>query len=71
VNAVYLDDAASGTIIYGNVFYKGGSAAFVGGGHDNRVKIMSLSNASLPSISMPGNELGQEFNAKRGSLANV
>lgn len=38
VNAVYLDDGASGTTIYGNVFYKAGSAAFVGGGHDNRVE---------------------------------
>ena len=38
VNAVYLDDAASGTTIYGNVFYKAGSAAFVGGGHDNMVE---------------------------------
>jgi hypothetical protein len=38
VNAVYLDDAASGTTIFGNVFYKAGSAAFVGGGHDNTVE---------------------------------
>ncbi|MGV8134134.1 MAG: right-handed parallel beta-helix repeat-containing protein [Mangrovibacterium sp.] len=35
VNAVYLDDAASGTSVYGNVFYKTGKAVFVGGGHDN------------------------------------
>ncbi|MGV8094716.1 MAG: right-handed parallel beta-helix repeat-containing protein [Mangrovibacterium sp.] len=38
VNAVYLDDASSGTTIYGNVFYRAGRAAFVGGGHDNRVE---------------------------------
>jgi len=38
VNAVYLDDAASGTTIYGNIFYQAGSAAFVGGGHDNIVE---------------------------------
>jgi len=38
VNAVYLDDASSGTTIYGNVFYQAGSAAFVGGGHDNIVE---------------------------------
>jgi hypothetical protein len=33
--AVYLDDAASGTTIFGNIFYQAGRAAFVGGGRDN------------------------------------
>jgi len=37
-NAVYLDDAASGTTICGNVFYKAGRAAFIGGGRDNLVE---------------------------------
>ena len=36
--AVYLDDAASGTTIYGNVFYKASRAAFIGGGRDNVVE---------------------------------
>lgn len=36
--AVYLDDAASGTSIIGNVFYEAGRAAFIGGGRDNVVK---------------------------------
>ena len=36
--AVYLDDAASGTTIYGNVFYKASRAAFIGGGRDNLVE---------------------------------
>ncbi|MCP4641142.1 MAG: right-handed parallel beta-helix repeat-containing protein [bacterium] len=35
--AVYLDDAASGTIIYGNVFCRASRAAFIGGGRDNVV----------------------------------
>lgn len=35
--AVYLDDAASGTTIYGNLFYKASRAAFIGGGRDNIV----------------------------------
>ena len=35
--AVYLDDAASGIQIYGNVFYRAGRAAFIGGGRDNLV----------------------------------
>ena len=38
VMAVYLDDAASGTHIHGNVFYKSGRSAFIGGGHDNIVE---------------------------------
>ncbi|MGV8134138.1 MAG: right-handed parallel beta-helix repeat-containing protein [Mangrovibacterium sp.] len=38
VNAIYLDDSASGTSVYGNVFYKAGKAVFVGGGHDNIVE---------------------------------
>lgn len=38
VNAVYLDDFASGTTIFGNVFHRAGTAAFVGGGHDNLVE---------------------------------
>ena len=36
--AVYLDDAASGTTIYGNVFYDASRAAFIGGGRDNVVE---------------------------------
>ncbi len=37
-NAVYLDDAASGTTIFGNIFYKAGRAAFIGGGRDNIIE---------------------------------
>jgi hypothetical protein len=36
--AVYLDDSACGTTIYGNVFYKASRAAFIGGGRDNVVE---------------------------------
>ena len=36
--AVYLDDAASGTTIFGNLFYRAGRAAFIGGGRDNLVE---------------------------------
>ena len=34
---VYLDDAASGTTVESNVFYKAGRAVMIGGGRDNRV----------------------------------
>lgn len=36
--AVYLDDLASGTTIFGNVFYKASRAAYIGGGRDNIVE---------------------------------
>lgn len=36
-NGVYLDDAASGITVTGNVFYKVTKAAFIGGGRDNLV----------------------------------
>ncbi|MBM3276729.1 MAG: right-handed parallel beta-helix repeat-containing protein [Candidatus Handelsmanbacteria bacterium] len=36
--AVYLDDCASGALVYGNVFYQCTRAAFVGGGRNNRVE---------------------------------
>ena len=36
--AVYLDDAASGAVVFGNVFYKAGRAAFIGGGRDNIIE---------------------------------
>jgi hypothetical protein len=35
---VYLDDAASGISIVGNVFVRAGKAAFIGGGRDNLVE---------------------------------
>ena len=35
--AVYLDDAASGIQITGNIFYRASRAAFIGGGRDNLV----------------------------------
>ena len=36
VRAVYLDDCASGTAIYGNVFLRCTRAVLIGGGRDNR-----------------------------------
>ena len=37
-NAVYLDDCASGSIVYGNVFYKCTRATFIGGGRNHRIE---------------------------------
>jgi len=36
--AVYLDDAASGISIIGNIFNRAGQAAFIGGGRDNLIE---------------------------------
>lgn len=36
--AVYLDDAASGIHVLGNLFYRAGRAAFIGGGRDNVIE---------------------------------
>jgi len=38
VMAVYLDDQASGTRVYGNVFYHVDTAVLVGGGRDNAIE---------------------------------
>lgn len=35
VNAVYLDDMASGNTVFGNIFYKAGRCVLIGGGRDN------------------------------------
>lgn len=35
---VYLDDALSGTVVFGNVFFKSSMAILVGGGRDNRLE---------------------------------
>lgn len=35
---IYLDDFMSGTTMEGNIFCHAGRAAFIGGGHDNRVE---------------------------------
>jgi hypothetical protein len=38
VMAVYLDDCACGTTIFGNLFVRAGRAAMIGGGRDNTVQ---------------------------------
>lgn len=38
VQGVYLDDCASGTLVFGNLFYKANRAVQIGGGRDNLVE---------------------------------
>jgi len=37
-SGIYLDDTASGTSVYGNIFYRAEQAVFIGGGRDNIIK---------------------------------
>ena len=55
--SVYLDDWASGTTIYGNVFYKAGRAAFIGGGRDNTVE-NNIFVECAPSVHVDARGLG-------------
>ena len=38
VQGVYLDDCASGTLVFGNLFYKANRAVQIGGGRDNVIE---------------------------------
>ena len=38
VMSVYLDDCACGTLVYGNLFWRGGRGAMIGGGRDNTLE---------------------------------
>jgi hypothetical protein len=38
VMGVYLDDLASGTTVYGNIFYEAGRSIMIGGGRDNIIE---------------------------------
>ena len=54
---VYLDDAASGATVQGNVFYKAGRAVMVGGGRDNHVTDNRFADCS-PSIHVDARGIG-------------
>jgi hypothetical protein len=56
VRAVYLDDFTSGIDVFGNVFYKAGRAAFIGGGRNNRIA-NNLFIECEPSVQIDGRAL--------------
>ena len=56
VRAVYLDDFTSGIVVFGNVFYKAGRAAFIGGGRNNKIQ-NNLFIECEPSIQVDGRGL--------------
>ena len=67
VQAVYLDDCASGTLVYGNVFYRAGRAAMIGGGRDNTIE-NNIFVECTPSVHVDARGLGW---ASSGSTART
>ena len=70
VQAVYLDDCASGTLVYGNVFYRAGRGAMIGGGRDNTIE-NNIFVECTPSIHVDARGLGWAefwFNGKDNTL---
>jgi hypothetical protein len=57
VMAVYLDDLASGTTVYGNVFDHAGRTVMIGGGRDNRVENNVILNGT-PALHIDGRGRG-------------
>ena len=57
VMAVYLDDWASGFTVFGNVFYKSGRSAMIGGGRDNTIE-NNIFIECRPSIHVDARGLG-------------
>jgi hypothetical protein len=58
--AVYLDDCASGVMVFGNVFYRTERAAFIGGGRDNVVE-NNIFVECKPSVQIDGRGLDQSL----------
>jgi hypothetical protein len=57
VMGVYLDDWASGFTVYGNVFYRAGRAAMIGGGRDNLIE-NNVFIECAPSVHVDARGLG-------------
>ncbi len=56
VRGVYLDDFSSGIVVFGNLFYKAGRAAFIGGGRNNRIQ-NNIFIECAPSVQIDGRGL--------------
>jgi hypothetical protein len=70
VMAVYLDDWSSGTRIYGNIFYKAGRAAKIGGGRDNVVQ-NNIFVDCLPAVHVDARGLGWAKNYFDGTVTTM
>jgi len=58
VQAIYLDDFASGTTVYGNVVYKAGRGVLIGGGRDNVIQNNVFAECSKHSVHLDARGLG-------------
>lgn len=54
---VYLDDMFCGTLVFGNLFYRVRSAAFIGGGRDCRIE-NNIFVECVPSVHVDGRAMG-------------
>jgi len=57
VQSVYLDDWASGSTVFGNVFYKAGRGVLIGGGRNNTVE-NNLFVECAPAVHVDSRGLG-------------
>ena len=70
MQAVYLDDCASGMLVYGNVFYRARCAVVIGGGRDNTIENNIFVECN-PSVHVDARGLGWAkfwFNGKDNTL---
>jgi parallel beta-helix repeat protein len=58
VQAIYLDDFASGTTVYGNVVYKAARGVLIGGGRDNVIRNNVFAECSKHSVHLDARGLG-------------
>ena len=65
--AVYLDDAASGTLVFGNVCYLAGRATLIGGGRDNVVE-NNIFVECQPSIHLDARDWLDARNGRTGRI---
>ena len=70
VNAVYLDDWSSGTIVYGNVCVRAGRGVLLGGGRDNLIE-NNLFIECRPGIHIDARGLGWAKNYFDGTTTTL
>jgi hypothetical protein len=68
--SIYLDDWSSGTIVYGNVCYKGGRAVLIGGGRDNQVE-NNIFVDCVPAVHVDSRGLGWAANYFNGETTTL
>lgn len=70
VQSIYLDDWASGTLVYGNVCYKGGRGVLVGGGRNNTIENNIFVDCT-PAVHVDSRGLGWARNYFNGQTTTL